>query len=164
MEKKEIIDGIVNNGGIVVKNLGVKNVTITPQESYVRVALTLDRAVKGMVSKDGGVTYEEGETNVIFVSAFSIASVLKENDDASFAVNHILQHPEALSVILSRAKINIIQQSIVAGEEYVNPWSSNTDNKTVFQHDTIINHLTDIELSEFSVRKLDKLADGMLGL
>lgn len=164
MEKKEIIDSIVNNGGIVVKNLGVKNVTITPQESYIRVALTLDRAVKGMVSKDGGVTYEEGETNVIFVSAFSIASILKENDDASFAVNHILQHPEALSVILSRAKINIIQQHVVAGEEYTNPWSSNADNKTVFQHDTIINHLTDIELSEFSVRKLDRLADGMLGL
>lgn len=163
MEKKEIIDSIVKNGGIVVKNLGVKNVTITPQESYVRVALTLDRAVKGMVSKDG-VTYEEGETNVIFISAFSIASILKENDDASFAVNHILQHPEALSVILSRAKINIIQQHVVAGEEYTNPWSSNADNKTVFQHDTIINHLTDIELSEFSVRKLDKLADGMLGL
>lgn len=163
MEKKEIIDSIVKNGGIVVKNLGVKNVTITPQESYVRVALTLDRAVKGMVSKDG-VTYEEGETNVIFISAFSIASILKENDDASFAVNHILQHPEALSVILSRAKINIIQQHVVAGEEYTNPWSSNVDNKTVFQHDTIINHLTDIELSEFSIRKLDRLADGMLGL
>lgn len=163
MEKKEIIDSIVKNGGIVVKNLGVKNVTITPQESYVRVGLTLDRAVKGMVSKDG-VTYEEGETNVIFISAFSIASILKENDDASFAVNHILQHPEALSVILSRAKINIIQQSVVAGEEYVNPWSTNADNKTVFQHDTIINHITDIELSEFSVRKLDRLADGMLGL
>lgn len=163
MEKKEVIDAIVKNGGIVVKNLGVKNVTITPQESYVRVALTLDRAVKGMVSKDG-VTYEEGETNVIFLSAFSIASILKENDDASFAVNHILQHPEALSVILSRAKINIIQQHVVAGEEYINPWSSNADNKTVFQHDTIINHLTDIELSEFSIRKLDRLADGMLGL
>lgn len=164
MEKKEIIDSIVKNGGIVVKNLGVKNVTITPQESYLRVALTLDRAVKGMVSKDGGVTYEEGETNVIFVSAFSIASILKENDDASFAVNHILQHPESLSVILSRAKINIIQQHVVAGEEYTNPWSSNADKKAVFQHDTIINHLTDIELSEFSVRKLDRLADGMLGL
>lgn len=163
MEKKEIIDAIVKNGGIAVKNLGVKNVTITPQESYVRVALTLDKPVKGMVSKDNGVTYEEGETNVIFVSAFSIASILKDKDDASFAVNHVLQHPEALSVILSRAKINIIQQSVAAGEEYVNPWSAN-ENKTVFQHDTIINHLTDIELSEFSIRKLDRLADGMLGL
>lgn len=162
MEKKEIMNEIVKNGGVPVNNLGVKNVTITPQEAYVRVALTLDKPVKGYVSKDNGVTYEEGETKVIFVSAFSIASILKEKDDASFAVNHVLQHPEALNVILHRAKIDIIQQPVAAGEEYVNPWSA-TAEATVFQHNTIINHIVDITLSDFSIRKLDKLADAMLG-
>lgn len=162
MEKREVINALVTAGASPVKGLVVRNVSITPKESYTQVALTVDKPVKGFVTKDG-VTYEEGETNVIFVSAFSIASILKDMDDAAFAANHIVEHPEALNVLLSRAKIDILQQAIKNGEEYKNPWS-NSDSVTVFTHDTIINHLIGIQLSEFSTRKLDKLADGLLGL
>ena len=163
MEKKEIIAELLKNGGKSVKDLKVKNVTVTRCENYVRLGITLDKPVMGMVTKDNGVTYEEGETNVIFVSLYSITSLLKDNDDAAFAANHLVEHPEAMSIVLSRASLNIIQETVEAGTEYKNPWSTNAE-ATVFDHKTIITHVTDITLSDFAVRKLDKLADSLLGI
>ena len=163
MEKKEIIAELLKNGGKSVKDLKVKNVTVTRCENYVRLGITLDKPVMGMVTKDNGVTYEEGETNVIFVSLYSITSLLKDDDDAAFAANHLVEHPDAMSIVLSRASLNIIQETVEAGTEYKNPWSTNAE-ATVFDHKTIITHVTDVTLSEFAVRKLDRLADSLLGI
>lgn len=162
MEKKEIINGLLKNGAKSINGLKVKNVTVTILENYTRLGLTLDKPVEGYIAKEDG-TFEKGETNTIFVSAFAVSSVLKDNDDCAFAANHLVEHPEAMNVILSRAQIDIIQEPVTAGQEYRNPWSNNSDNATVFDHDTIINHLTGIKLSDFSIRKLDTLADKMLG-
>ena len=98
---------------------------------------------------------------VIFVSAFTITALLKEDDNAAFAANHLLKHPDALGMILSRATINVIQQPVKAGEEYKNPF--NNADSTTFDHDTIINHITNIQLSDFGMKRLDRLADMMLG-
>lgn len=163
MEKKEIIAELLRNGGKSVKDLKVKNVTVTRCENYVRLGITLDKPVMGMVTKDNGVTYEEGETNIIFVSLYSITSLLKDDDDAAFAANHLIEHPDAMSIILSRASLNIIQETVEAGTEYKNPWSTNAE-ATVFDHKTIITHVTNVTLSEFAIRKLDRLADSLLGI
>ena len=162
MEKREIINKLLQNGAKPVNGLKVKNVTIVVLENYTRLGLTLDKPVKGYVAKEDG-TFVKGETNVIFVSAFAVASVLKDNDDTAFAANHLVENPQAMNVILSRATIDIIQEPVASGQEYRNPWSSNEDNSTVFDHDTIINHLTSIKLSDFGMKKLDRLADAMLG-
>lgn len=163
MERKEIIKNLVDNGAELVKNLKVKNVTVTPLDNYVRVALTLDKPVKGMITKDNGVTYEEGETNVIFVSLYSITSLLRDNDDVSFSVNHLVKNPDSMSIVLNKGTINILQEKVGKGQEYKNPWSENADT-TIFDHDTFINHIVDITLSEFAIRKIDKLADKLLGI
>ena len=163
MEKKEIIAELLKNGGVSVKDLKVKNVTVTRCENYVRLGITLDKPVMGIVTKDNGVTYEEGETNVIFVSLYSITSLLKDDDDAAFAANHLVEHPDAMSIVLSRASLNIIQETVEEGTEYKNPWSTSAE-ATVFDHKTIITHVTDVKLSEFAIRKLDRLADSLLGI
>lgn len=162
MEKKEVIAQLLKEGAKSVKNLQVKNVTVAPQENYVRLGLTLDQEVDGMVTNDNGATYELGKTKVIFISLFSITSLIKDNDDAAFAANHLTQHPEAMNVILSRAKIDILQESVVSGQEYKNPWSDSAE-ATVFDHDTIINHVVSLTLSDFAIRKLDSLANSLLG-
>ena len=163
MEKKEIIAELLKNGGKSVKDLKVKNVTVTRCENYVRLGITLDKPVAGMVTKDNGVTYEEGETNVIFVSLYSITSLLKDDDNAAFAANHLVEHPDSMSIVLSRATLNIIQETVEAGTEYKNPWSDNAE-ATVFDHKTIITHVIEINLSDFAIRKLDRLADSLLGI
>ena len=163
MEKKEIIAELLKNGGKSVKDLKVKNVTVTRCENYVRLGITLDKPVTGMVTKDNGVTYEEGETNVIFVSLYSITSLLKDDDNAAFAANHLVEHPDSMSIVLSRATLNIIQETVEAGTEYKNPWSDNAE-ATAFDHKTIITHVIEINLSDFAIRKLDRLADSLLGI
>lgn len=163
MERKEIIAELLKNGGKSVKDLKVKNVTVTRCENYVRLGITLDKPVTGMVTKDNGVTYEEGETNVIFVSLYSITSLLKDDDNAAFAANHLVENPDGMGIVLSRATLNIIQETVEAGTEYKNPWSDNAE-ATVFDHKTIITHVIEINLSDFAIRKLDRLADSLLGI
>lgn len=57
MEKKEVIAQLLKNGSKMVKDLQVKNVTVAPQENYVRLGLTLNTPVEGMITKDNGVLY-----------------------------------------------------------------------------------------------------------
>ena len=161
MKNEEIVAQLIKEGAKEVKNVTIKNVTVTPMNEYVRLGLTLDKEVDGYKAEDDG-TYTPSKVKVIFVSAFTIAALLKEDDDAAFAANHLLKHPDALAMIMSRAQINILQQPVKAGEEYKNPWSDNADSAT-FDHDTIINHITNIKLSDFGIKRLDRLADMMLG-
>lgn len=162
MERNEIIAELLKNGGIRVNSLKIKNVTVTPKDEYVRLAFTLDKPVKAMVKGEND-QFVEGENNVIFVSLYSITSLLKDNDDAAFAVNHLTKNPDSMSVILSRGKIDVILEKVVAGQQYKNPWSTN-GTETVIQHDTFIPHVIKLELSDFGVRKLDKIADSLLGI
>lgn len=162
-EKKEIIAELLKSGGVSTKNLKVRNVTVTPQENYVRLGISLDKNVKGMVTEDNGITYEEGETNVIFVSLYSVTSLLKDDDNVAFAINHLIKNPDSMSVILSRATIDVIQEVVEQGEEYKNPWSE-TAEPVVMEHKTVITHITDIKLSDFAIKRVDKLADTLLGI
>ena len=157
----EIIAQLIKKGAKDIKNITIKNVTVTPMNEYVRLGLTLDKEVDGYKVEDDG-TYTPSKVKVIFVSAFTIAALLKEDDDAAFAANHLLKHPDALAMIMSRAQINILQQYVKAGEEYKNPFNDNTD-ATTFDHDVIINHIIGIKLSDFGIKRLDRLADMMLG-
>ena len=161
MKNEEIVAQLIKEGAKEIKNVTVKNVTVTPMNEYVRLGLTLDKEVDGYKAEEDG-TYTPSKVKVIFVSAFTIAALLKEDDNAAFAANHLLKHPDALAMIMSRAQINILQQSVKAGEEYKNPFSDNAD-VTAFDHDVIINHITEIKLSDFGMKRLDRLADMMLG-
>ena len=112
MEKKEIINELLKNGAKEVKGLKVRTVTVSVMDNYTRLGLTIDREVDGYVLGEDGKTFERGTTKVIFVSLFAVASVLKENPDVAFAANHLVEHPNAMNVILSGADINIIQEEV----------------------------------------------------
>lgn len=161
MDTKKVISQLMaikaNN---VVKELVIRNINVTECETYNRVAITLDKPVKAMVAQEDG-SYVEGESNIIFVGNYSIVGALRENEDVAFAGNHLIQHPKALNVVLSGAKINIIQEAVTAGQEYTNPFSNDTV-PTVVQHDSFYNHVFDIRLSAFGLKMLDKLAEKMM--
>lgn len=161
MDTKKVISQLMavetNN---VVKDLVVRNVNVTECETYDRVSITLDKPVKAMVAQQDG-SYVEGESNIIFIGNYSIVGALKANEDVAFAGNHLIKHPKALNVILSGAKINIIQEAVTAGQEYTNPFSNNAA-PTVVQHDSFYNHPFNIRLSAFGLKMLDKLAEKML--
>lgn len=164
MEVKEVVKALLESGAKKVTDVKVTNVTVKALNTYVRVALTLDKKVEGYILNEADGTYSAGEVKVIFVSLYSLLSILKQDEDTAFAANHVANHPETIALILSGARIDLIQQPVVASEEYRNPWSDRSDAEaTVFEHDTILNHVVSIEVSKFGEKALDKLMDKMLG-
>lgn len=135
----------------------VRNVNVTDMTTWQRVSITLNTPVKGYVADEEG-NYSEGEVNVIFVSSYSIIAAFRNNPKAAFASNYIAEHPNCLQVLLSNAKIEIVQEAVTEGQEYTNPWSSNPT-PTPIEHDSYYNHITSImELSDISVELLKELA------
>ena len=161
MDTKKVISQLMaSETNNVVKDLVVRNINVTECETYNRVAITLDKPVKAMVAQEDG-SYVEGESNIIFVGNYSIVGALRENEAVAFAGNHLIIHPKAFNVVLSNAKINIIQEAVSAGQEYTNPFSNNTA-PTVVQHHSFYNHVFNIRLSAHGLKMLDKLAEKMM--
>lgn len=156
METKKVIDTLLKAGAKRINGLKVRNVTVSREESYTRIGLSTDTEIDGFVSDENGV-YTPGKTTLVFVSSYSIASQFKDNDDTAFAANHIVEHPEALQVLLSRATFDVIQETVKAGDSWKNPWSDSGDERT-YDHDTIINHVINIRLSTMSTKMLEALA------
>ena len=135
----------------------VRNINVKDMTTWQRVSITLNTPVKGYIADDDG-HYSEGEVNVIFVSSFSVVAAFRNNPKTAFAGKYIAEHPNCLQVLLSGAKIEIVQEAVSEGKEYINPWSNNPTPVPV-EHDSYYNHITDIiELSDVSVELLKELA------
>lgn len=160
METKKVIDALLKAGAKRINGLKVRNVTVSHEESYTRIGLSTDTEIDGFLSDENGV-YSPGKTTLVFVSSYSIASQFKDNDNTAFAANHIVEHPEALQVLLSRATFDIIQEKVKAGDSWKNPWSDSGDERT-YDHDTIINHVVNIRLSPMGIKMLEALAMKLL--
>ena len=162
METKEIVAQLVDKGAKLIKGVTIKSVTVTPMEEWVRLGLTINTPIKGYRENEEHI-WEEGETTLVFASAYTITALMKECDDTAFAANMLLENPTSFAVILSRAKIDILQEHVEAGTEYRNPFSGENASISEIKHDTYINHVVGLNLSEFGLNKIDKLADKMMG-
>lgn len=161
---KDICNEIVANGGTRIRGIKVRSCKITEQENYTMVSLTLERKVKGYRANEDTGIFEEGMTNVIFSSTYSLASVLKNDEDLAFCANTLVESPNAFEVVLSGATIDIIQQPVAADELYKNPFSTSDSEGVALGHDTIINHVINIVPSKRAMAVLDKVALSMFGL
>ena len=161
---KDICNEIVANGGKRIKGIKVRSCKITEQENYTMVSLTLERKVKGYRANEDTGIFEEGDTNVIFSSSYSLASVLKNNEDLAFCANTLVENPNAFEVVLSGATIDIIQQPVAADELYKNPFSTSDSEGVSLGHDTIINHIINIVPGRRAMAVLDRVALSMFGL
>lgn len=161
---KNICNEIVANGGTRIRGIKVRSCKITEQENYTMVSLTLERKVKGYRANENTGIFEEGETNVIFSSSYSLASVLKNDEDLAFCANSLVENPKGFEVVLSGATIDIIQQPVAADELYKNPFSTSNAEGVALGHDTIINHIINIVPSRRAMAVLDKVALSMFGL
>lgn len=162
MEKNDVIKSLLTNGAVSIKGLKVKSVHVTVLETYVRVSLTTDKSIDAFIIDENGV-YVEGKSNVIFNSLFSILPILNEDDAIAPIVPALRDNPTSMQILLTGATIDIIQQKVVGGEVYKNPWSDNAPEQ-VFDHDTIINHIVGIKLTKFAYDKADMLANKLMGI
>lgn len=161
---KDICNEIIANGATRIRNLKVRSCKITEQDNYTMVSLTLERKVRGYRADEATGIFEEGDTNVIFTSSYSLASVLKNNEDLAFCANSLVENPRGFEVVMSGATIDVIQQPVAADELYKNPFSSSNAEGVALGHDTIINHIVDIKPSNRALAVLDRMALAMLGI
>ena len=150
------------NGCKEYKDVTVRNVTVKPLDSYTRVALTLDADVDGFVATDNG-SYERGTTRVVFNSLYSLVALLKQNDDTMAIASHVATNPTSLQVLLSGAKITILQQEVAANATYTNAWTGE-EVQNENDHDSIFNHIVALSLSDKAQRAIEKIEDKLLGL
>lgn len=159
---QEVIRDLLKGGAKRIDGAVVKTVGVNRQENYDRVALTLAKPVIGYILNENTGEYEKSDdVRTIFVSSFSIGAILADNEDSAFAKRFLMEKPQMLELALSYAKVDILQESVEANTDYVNPFSSATEGRTI-DHDTIINHITSIELGKRGLRFLAKLEDKML--
>lgn len=161
---ENVIKGILANGGKRINGIRVKNVNVTEKDNYVMVSFTLGSEIRGFISDDNGATFKEGKTVTLFTSLYAIAGAMKEDEDLSWMANALLQHPEALNLILNGATIDIVQQDVPQGVEHRNPFTTQQKVEgNVYDHDVIINNVVKFKLGNTGLRFADKLADKLLG-
>lgn len=158
----EAVASLRKAGAKEYKDVRVMNVTVTEKDSWTRIALTLDQEVDGFVSDDNG-DYTKGTTRIVFLSLYSIAAVLKNNDDTLAIGSYIVNHPTALQILLSGAKIDLLQQEVAANATYLNHFTGE-EVEHQSDHDSIFTHIAAIALSDKGLRAVEKIEDKLLGL
>lgn len=155
----EIKKELIKDHGKPIKRI-IKNVNYEILDTYTRVSFTLRENVKGFRANEDG-DFVLGGTNIIFSSIYAIAAMLKEDDELAWLGNEVITNPKLLNLLCSSATIEIIQQKVEEGEEYINPFASNPEPIT-FDHDTIINHIVGITLSKVGEKVLEKYMDKIM--
>ena len=144
------------------RNLKVRNVTVdTNEDGYSFVNFATDRAIRSNVAKNN--IWQVGEIKVVRVSIFAVAAVLKEDEVTAILANDIVRQPKIAEKLLSGATITVLQRMVGAGEEYVNPFTTNTEiAPVVYDHAWFANYTTHIELGAFGKKVIDNLANAMV--
>lgn len=147
-----------------INSIRIKNVNFTEKDNYTMVSLTLSNPIRGFVSNDNGTTYQEGMTNTLFTSLYAIVGALKEDDELGWMANALLDNPQALNLIFNGGSVDILQQEIVAGEQFTNPFSTRNDAPVqVYDHDIIINHIIGFKLGKTGEKMAARFADKLMG-
>lgn len=144
----DIVDELVRRENVkVYKNVHVINATITEKPNYFMISLTLDRKIRAMRAEglDGG--FVETEHNVIFSSNFALGGVVKHNRKINWLANDLVKNADAFKLIVINSTITIANEAVSAGEEYVNPFSTN-GSSTIMTNDTFVNHIIDIQVDD----------------
>ena len=151
----------LRKAGAKSEHVTIMNVTVKDCNTWTRIALTLDKDVMGYVADEDG-EYRKGTTRVVFVSLYTIASVLKNTNDTRAIASYVVAHPTALQILLSGAKGELLQQEVKANATYINAFTGE-EVEHDSDHDSIFNHIVSITLSDKGLRAVEKIEDKLLG-
>lgn len=161
---QNIVKKLIASGCKRINSVRIKNVNFTEKDNYTMISFTIANPVRGFVSNDNGITYEEGETNIIFTSLYAITGALKEDEELGWMANALLENPQAINLIFNGATVDILQQEISTGKEFTNPFSTRRDVKPqVYDHNLIINHILGFKLGRVGQKMADRFADKLMG-
>lgn len=144
-DSKQVIAELVKNGATKTTGLVVKSVTTKEHDSWTRVVLKVNKDVKQNVLVDDA--YEIGTGRTVFASSFALGAILGDMPECALFKSKIVANPEIMETLLSYAKIDILQEVVEAGTEYVNPFSEKEEPR-VLPNTTVISHVIKVELGD----------------
>lgn len=143
---EKIVQNLIKQpDNLYYRNVKVKTAKVTKKDEYFMVSLSVVKDLRAMVANEDG-TFVEGTRNIIFTTNYTLGGVIKNTDNISWIANRLVENADVFEAVLAGARIDIINEPIYAGDEYINPFSSRRDG-TVFEHDTFINHIVGIHVS-----------------
>lgn len=143
---EKIVQSLIKQpDNLYYRNVKVKTAKVTKKDEYFMVSLSVVKDLRAMVANEDG-TFVEGTRNIIFTTNYTLGGVIKNTDNISWIANRLVENADVFEAVLAGARIDIINEPIHAGDEYINPFSSRRDG-TVFEHDTFINHIVGIHVS-----------------
>ena len=167
METKEIIEKLKENKeNKLYKDLEVKNVIVhLKDDNKQSVSIVLNQEVDTyMTNRETGVR-ELGKSNVIFTTVIALTGFLKSVKGFTFIADYARRCAEEIkndgdltpfNVIFEDAKIDIIQEFVKNGKEYISPFST-TEKATIFDEDRYFSHVIKLEPSENTLDILQEM-------
>ena len=151
--QNEVIAELLKNGA-KSENVKVKNTKVKVLDKYTRCRVVLDKQVDGYVQQDD-LSYKLDKVDTVFLSLFNVVNALRDTE-YDVVIDHILDHPQSVVVLLKNADITLVEQQVKAGDT-INGGEPE-------DHDCIYWWVKSVTFSESAKTQLDKIVDKMLGL
>ena len=158
------IKQLINNGAKLIKNCKVKNVAYSNNDGKIIVKFVLTEPIRDYVLYADGVNYKIGKTDIIYSSIYAVFEILLEDDTLGWLGNVILENPSVLNEVFQDAIVDVLQQEVFKGEEYINPFIENYKQKTIISdRNFIVNHCVKFYLSEAGEKVADDIMNVIFG-
>lgn len=170
---RSIVKNLVSSGKAKpYSNLLIKNINVTPKDTYDRISITLNQKVPGY-SPEG----EPIMTNIIYTTGFSIAAIFKENEDISFLNGVFTDTPGCddedvvrkkemqYRIFLNGATIEMLQRHYSAGETMERPFASDPNaNLKITDHNVYCYDVINVKLGSRAEKAANAIMLASFGL
>ena len=156
----EVVKNLQKRCGKIITR-AVKNFNFEVLDNYTRISFTLREPVKAYRIDEDSDEWILDKSNVVFNSAYAFAGMLKEDDDLAFTANDCVINPKLMGLLAIGGTIDIIQELVPEGQEFINPFSSDPEPVT-FEHDMIVNHIVGLKPGKTGQKFLEKYMDKLM--
>lgn len=166
LTKKQAIAALKKEGAREFKGLIVKSVNVEKMSNYTRIGITLNEEIPAYRENENGEMVKT-TSRFFFLSAYNLATELRENEVTAFVANRILEKVQNINFVLTGAKIDILQEEVEPldgdGKPIVwhNLFGAEGDG-VEFDHNVLINHLVGYTPSKMNLKMVDKIIDKMM--
>lgn len=166
LSKKQAIAALKKEGAREFKGLVVKSVNVEKMSNYTRIGITLNEEIPAYREDESGQMVKT-TSRFFFLSAYNLATELRENEVTAFVANRILEKVQNINFVLTGAKIDILQEEVepLDGDGKPVVWHNvfGAENDGVeFDHNVLINHLIGYTPSKMNLKMVDKIIDKMM--
>ena len=166
LKKKELEDGRKSQ---LITNCIIQAVHITEKEredgdgTRTQISITTDKEFDNYVLDNKTGEYVPGKTKFVFPSYIGLVSLLK-GTEAGGIIDKFTMNDDAFKLIIHGAKVDILQEPVAKGEQYINLWSTRVNEPYEAKNDAWYAHVIKIELSDEAKKFIYKMKCQVFGL